>query len=582
MPERTELNVALCQIATLPGDVPGNVARIASSLKAAFAAGADVAITPELALLGYPARDLLERTDLVRALGPALAELADLVPDDRLAAVGTVGWNAGPGRPLRNALALLSKGRAPTLLAKRLLPDYDVFEETRHFEPGGPTAVVPFRGHRLGFAICEDFWAGAEATESGRYRVDPPCELAESGADLILGASASPFWWGKAAHREAVLGAAARRAGRPIAVCGAVGGHEELLFDGASTAHDANGRLLARGRQFAEDLVLVRFPGGGVVHPATPDPVTELESALIFGIASYVERTGFSEILLGSSGGIDSAVLAILARKALGPDRVRTVALPSRHSSPGSVTDAAELARRLGIRHEVQTIEPAYVALHRSLEEILGPAPFGLLEENLQARIRGTILMGISNRTGALLLTTSNKSEAAVGYSTLYGDMCGGLAPLADVYKTEVYALGRRHREEGWLPEACLTKPPSAELAPGQRDSDSLPPYEDLDRILQHHIEGGLGPRDVARRLPEISATEIARVLRLVARSEFKRQQAAPALKVSRKAFGIGRRIPIVKSDLDWARERYLPEEPGDTTTDPPDPRTPDPFWTSL
>jgi NAD+ synthase (glutamine-hydrolysing) len=546
--------VALCQIDTVPGDVPGNAARIRAAAAEAEGAGADVALFPELALVGYLPRDLFFRRRLYEASEAALRELAAASGRTGLV-VGCFGRNPGRGRPFTNDAALLADGRVVARVSKSLLPAYDVFDEARYFEPAKDVAPVDFRGRRLGLMVCEDLWSEPVDVESPGYAHDPAARLVAAGAEFLLNVSASPFHLGKARLREETVAAAARRFARPTALVNLVGGNDDVLFDGRSVVADAQGRVVARGAAFDEGVTVVDLDAlaalPAVAPPPADDDVDELRRALVLGLRDYAAKCEFGAAHLGLSGGIDSAVVLALAVEAVGEDRVRGFALPSRFSSEGSRKDAFESARRLGVRCDEIAIDPVWTAASAGLEAALGAAPFGLTEENLQSRARGMLLMGVANRTGSLLLTTGNKSELAVGYGTLYGDLCGGFAPISDVYKTDVYRLARRIAEtDGTIPEASITKPPSAELRPNQTDQDSLPPYDVLDGVLRLHLEGDLGARDIAAR--GFDETTVRRVLRMVARAEFKRRQAPPGLRVTRKAFGQGRRMPIAASGMEW------------------------------
>jgi NAD+ synthetase len=548
------LKVALCQINTVPGDVPGNVAKIRRAAGEAEAGGADLALFPELSIVGYCPRDLLFRRRFLEAADDAVAELARA--SGRMAiVVGSVGRNEGRGRPFTNDALFLAGGSVLARVQKTLLPAYDVFDESRYFEPGKTAAPIAFGGRRIGLVVCEDLWTEPVDWESPGYERDPVESLVQQGCDVLVNISASPYSRGKPRAREALVANTAVRIELPLVLCNLVGGNDDVLFDGRSVAIDAAGRICARAPAFREATIVVDLDlAAAPAPPPLPqdgDPA-ELFEALTMGLRDYAAKAGFTTAHLGLSGGIDSALTAALAVEALGPGAVRGFALPGPYSSPGSLEDAYELARRLGIRCDTIGIDGTYDQARRAVASGLGPAPFGTTEENIQSRIRGLLLMAVANRCGSLLLSTGNKSELAVGYCTLYGDLCGGLAVISDVYKTDVYRIGR------WLvatrgpviPESSLTKPPSAELRPNQTDQDSLPPYEVLDAILREHLEHELGVRDLVALGHDEST--VRRVLGMVARNEFKRHQAPPGLRVSRKAFGQGRRIPIVGSGLDW------------------------------
>jgi NAD+ synthetase len=547
------MKVALCQINTVPGDVPGNVDRIRRAAHAAAERGAELAVLPELAIVGYCPRDLLFRRRFIEAADRALADLARSSGAMGIV-VGTVGTNPSRvGRPFTNEAVLVANGGVVARVRKTLLPAYDVFDEARYFEPGGPTGPVAFRGRRIGLIVCEDLWRDPVEGGARGYAQDPVAELARKGCELLINVSASPFSSEKPALREGLVSRTAAQTGLPLFLCNLVGGNDEVLFDGRSVAVDGRGRLLARAPAFEEATIVVDDAAPAREAPPLPDAddPAELHAALVMGLADYARKSGFTRAHLGLSGGIDSALVAVLAVDALGAEAVRGFALPGPFSSPGSLRDATELARALGIRIDTMGIGRTYDDAVATVAEGLGPAPFGVTEENVQSRIRGLLLMAVANRTGSLLLSTGNKSELAVGYCTLYGDLCGGLAVISDVYKTDVYRLARWiKRTRGLIPDSSLDRPPSAELRPNQTDQDSLPPYDVLDAILREHLENELGARDLVL-LGHDEAT-VRRVLGMVARNEFKRHQAPCGLRVSRKAFGQGRRVPIAASGLEW------------------------------
>ena len=553
---RLPLTLALCQIDTTPGDIPGNLAKIRQALNEAEARGSRLAVFPELALLGYSPRDLLFRDGFLAAAERACEEIAAWSEGCAIL-VGTAWRAQGEKGPLWNAALLFDGGELVSRTTKTLLPHYDVFDERRWFQDGEVGQPFSLDGWRLGVTICEDLWFDVPKAEAPKYERDPVGELAQGGADAIINISASPYAQGKPRFRRELVARNARRVGRPILLCNLVGGNDELLFDGASCVSDSDGTIAATAPAFEESILSVELREGGVrgETAAWPKEGEELRSALVLGIADYARKCSFEKAVLGLSGGIDSAVAACLCVEALGSEAVQGLAMPSGFSSQGSRDDAADLARRLGIEFCELQIQPAYELLLDLAQQALGPAPFGALEENLQARIRGLLLMGVSNRRGSLLISTGNKSELAVGYCTLYGDMSGGLAAISDVYKGDVYRLGRIYEARGMLPTASLEKPPSAELRPDQLDEDSLPPYPILDQILRCHIEESLGTQAILDRLPTVSAETVSWVLTRVAGNEFKRKQAAPGLRVSSKAFGYGRRIPIVSGNLAWLAE---------------------------
>lgn len=543
------MRVTLAQIDTTAGDVTGNRARILAAWASAKAAGADLVVLPELAVVGYPPRDLLLREGVVRATLEATASLARETATGPALVVGTLGKNPEPvGPPLTNAAALLRGGRVEALYAKRLLPTYDVFDERRYFAPGRAAVRVEVAGRRVGLLVCEDLWAADTVNGRRLYDADPPGDLARLGVDLLVGISASPYHGGKDAHRQALFAGEAKRCGVPLISVNLVGGNDDVLFDGRSRVLDARGREVARLAAFQEELRTLDLDAvlAGPA-PAAEDlaPAAEVRQALVMGLRDYAAKTGFRSALIGLSGGVDSAVTACLAAEALGPTNVLGVSLPSRYTAPMSREDARDLARRLGIRFTEIPIEPPF----RALLEVLGPAFEGkapdVTEENLQARIRGAMLMALSNKHGHLLLATGNKSEVSVGYCTLYGDTNGGLAILSDVWKTGVYGVARLYEAEGKCPPRSIARPPTAELRENQKDTDSLPPYEVLDRILALRIEQGLALGAIVAQGENRTTAE--RVLRLVEKSEYKRRQMAPGLKVTPQAFGVGWRMPIAR-----------------------------------
>ncbi len=560
------MRLALCQIDTTIGDFAGNYARIARGLARAEDAGADLAVFPELAICGYPPGDLLERPSFVREAAHSLASLARRSRRTALL-VGTFVKNRSRvGKPFHNVAALLDGGRVRALAKKTLLPTYDVFDEGRWFEPGDGCAVVPFRGERIGLPVCEDLWNDKDFWRARRlYRDDPGEALVRRGATLVVTISASPFSEGKPSLRRRMLARYARDGRVPVASLNLVGGNDELVFDGGSMVLDSRGRIAARAALFEEDFLVVDVlrdgkrparvvPVSGADARDLPDdvsgdPLESLRRALVLGIRDYAGTCGFRSAVLGLSGGIDSALVAALAVEALGAENVTGLAMPSPYSSEGSVADARALAANLGIRFDVLSIGPLFEDARRTLAPLFGGLKEDATEENEQSRLRGMLLMAVSNKKGPLVLTTGNKSELAVGYCTLYGDMCGGLAPISDLPKMRVYALARHlnaRAGRALIPEASLTKAPSAELRPGQTDQDSLPPYPLLDAILENLVERNLSLAAAARRTGAPLAL-VRKIAMLVDRAEYKRRQAAPGLKVSAKAFGSGRRIPIAQ-----------------------------------
>ena len=546
------MKIGLLQLDATVGAVDANVTAILRAANEARAAGADVAITPELAVTGYPPRDLLDRPAFVRAVVAAEERLVREAPHGLTLIVGTVRPRAeGGARPLVNSALVIDGGAVVAVAEKRLLPTYDVFDEDRYFEPGETTAIVSCRGVRLAITICEDAW-NDEPGRGARYAENPLSELSAATCDVIVNLSASPFTLEKREARPARFSAIAARHGVPVVFVNQVGANDELVFDGRSSVYGISGQVVARARAFDEDVVVVDLAGpSGVVAPDLESDEDAAYRALVAGVRGYARKCGFRSAVLGLSGGIDSALVATIAADALGPDRVLGVALPSRYSSQGSLDDARALAENLGIRFHVQPIEPAFAAYLTSLgpllDELAPPPPGDTTLENLQARIRGATLMAISNRTGAIVLTTGNKSELGVGYATLYGDMCGGLAVISDVPKTLVWRLSRfANRDRVRIPVSSIEKPPSAELRPDQKDEDSLPAYPMLDRILELHVEEGYDRAQLlAAGLPQDA---VERTLTLVRTSEYKRRQAAPGLILTKKAFGVGRRMPVAQA----------------------------------
>lgn len=551
------MKIALAQINPTVGDLPGNGQKIIDFAARAHARGAELVVFPELCVTGYPPLDLLENASFIDAVQETLAWIAEAVPPEIGVVVGAPVPNASPvGKRLRNAALLYEGGQQQACVYKLLLPTYDVFDEYRYFEPGTSCEVVTWRGQRLALHVCEDMWNNEELAPYHLYEANPIDALAAQGADLYINISASPFATGKHARRTAVVEEICREHGLPFVLVNQVGANTEIIFDGDSRVHAADGTLVACAPSFEEALLFWDTDA-----PATPctQPHTDLgdlHDALVLGIRDYFEKTGFfRKALIGLSGGIDSAVTCALAVEALGADRVLGVTMPSHYSSSGSVTDSEALAEHLGIEFHHLPIVPAVDAFEGMLADVFAGLEPDVAEENIQARTRGLVLMALSNKFNDLLLTTGNKSEMSVGYATLYGDMNGGLAVLADVFKMEVYALARYINERAGrtrIPENTITKPPSAELRPDQQDSDSLPPYPVLDEILRLYVEDLLDLDAIVARTG-YERPFVLRLLQMVDRNEYKRRQAPPGLRVSPKAFGMGRRLPIV---MRWNRLR--------------------------
>ena len=542
------MRLALLQLNPTVGDLAGNAERLERAV-CALPAGVDLAVTPEMSVTGYPPRDLLLEPGFVARAADLGAELAARLRGRCPVLIGLPERNPAPqGRPLFNSAALLEEGRVARWVRKSLLPTYDVFDEDRYFEPSSGGETIPVAGRRVALSICEDAWNDGDFWLRRRYHVDP-IEMA-ARADVLVNMSASPFAAGKQGLRERMLSSIARKHGLAVAYVNQVGGNDDLVFDGRSFVVSAHGELIARARSFHEDVLVVDLDrsGPGVALPPIEDVEEEIYEALVLGTRDYARKCGFSRVLLGLSGGIDSALTAAVAAEAVGAANVLGVLMPSPYSSQGSIDDSLDLAGRLGIPTETLSIAPIMTAFDEALATPFAALPADVTEENIQARIRGNLLMALSNKFGALLLTTGNKSELAVGYCTLYGDMSGGLAVIADVPKTVVYRVaawlnGRREV----IPPAVLTKAPSAELRPDQTDQDSLPPYDVLDGILERHVEQHESYEDIVRAGYDPSTVQ--RVLRLVRTAEFKRKQAAPGLKVTDRAFGSGWRMPIARGD---------------------------------
>jgi NAD+ synthase (glutamine-hydrolysing) len=553
------VKIALAQINPTVGDFAGNTKKILEFAARGGELGAELVVFPELSVCGYPPADFLEKAAFIARAGEAVAEIA--------------AWSGGAGRPailcgtvmpavssvgkqVRNVAVLLSGGRVISVQQKMLLPFYDVFDEQRYFEPASEQALTCVAGEPLAVTICEDAWNDKGFWPRQMYPVDPvealmkqwatqPKELA-GRQRIILNISASPYWQGKSQVRQSMLAALAVRHGAYVAMTNQVGGNDSLVFDGSSMVIRPDGEVVARAASFAEDLIFFDTQDGeSVIADAAVDLVAETWQALVLGTRDYVRKCGFSKALVGLSGGIDSALVASIAVEALGAENVVGVGMPSEYSSLGSIEDARKLAKNLGIRFELLPVHNVFAQYQEVLKRLFAGTPFGLAEENLQSRIRGTLLMALSNKFGALVMTTGNKSEMSTGYCTLYGDMVGALAVIGDVMKTRVYALSRyANREREVIPRETMEKAPSAELRPEQRDTDSLPPYEVLDPILEAYVERYCSAEQIAEERG-VDVGLVRSVIQLVERSEYKRQQAAPVLKVTRKSFGMGRRFPI-------------------------------------
>ncbi|MFW5973418.1 MAG: NAD+ synthase [Bacteroidota bacterium] len=554
------MRIAIAQINPTVGDLRGNSHRILDFAQRANGAGAELVVFPELCVTGYPPQDLLDNSAFLEAVEKTVDWIAHAVPAGLGVLIGAPVINTSRfGKRLRNAAILLEDGRRVTTVHKTLLPSYDVFDEHRYFEPASERSVVEWRGRRLGIHICEDMWNASLTLEGEHvdyhlYDVDPIHDLIDQGADILINISASPFSLGKHDRRNDFIRDICQHHGVPFVLANQVGANTELIFDGDSRVHRADGSMVACAASFAEDLLLWDMDADQEPCTLAHSETEDLLEALTLGVRDYFQKTGFfDKIVLGLSGGIDSAVTCAIATMAVGPERVVGVTMPSEISSRSSVDDSAALARNLGIEFLTIPIKPAVGAFDSMLSDVFEGTERGVAEENIQSRSRGLTLMALSNKFSYLLLSTGNKSEMAVGYVTLYGDTNGGLAVLSDVYKHQVYDLARLiNRQQGRevIPESTITKPPSAELRPGQKDEDTLPSYDVLDHVLQLYIEELLEHDEIIRRTG-YDADTVAWILRSVDNNEYKRRQAPPGLRVSMKAFGIGRRLPIV---MRWNR----------------------------
>jgi NAD+ synthetase len=559
------VKIGFAQLNTTVGDLGGNQRRILAAYRDLVARGADLVLTPELALTGYPPQDLVFKSRFVPLNLEALNELHAAVGEVPLV-VGFIDVNPGPGQPFHNAAAVLQKDQPIRKVYKSLLPTYDVFDEDRYFEPAQYVAPIEVGGLRLGITICEDIWTESYLPRK-LYGHEPITSLVEQGAEIILNLSASPFIVGKAERRLEMLSSIAVQHLVPIFYCNAVGGNDQLVFDGNSLAISGAGRCLTQLEPFAEDLAVVESfshpaeaqlaksaPHGGQRAVGGPRALQsepeELLDALTLGTRDYLHKCGFKSAVLGLSGGIDSAVTAVIAARALGPENVLGVTMPTQYSSRGSIDDSLALAKSLGIRcHEI-SIQRSFETFREQFRDIFAGLPEDTAEENMQPRLRGMTLMALSNKFGSLLLTTGNKSELAVGYCTLYGDMCGGLAVISDVPKTLVYRLAEWiNRDREIIPRSTIEKPPSAELKPDQRDQDTLPPYDILDPILQLYVEEQLSTAEIVTR--GFDEQTVRWVVRRVDLNEYKRAQAVPGLKVTSRAFGLGRKMPVAQRFID-------------------------------
>jgi NAD+ synthetase len=545
------MRIYIGQINPTVGALNANADLIRRTYDAGVQAGADIVMVPELAVTGYPPRDLLDRDVFVTAaleVRDALAAMTGNVP----LVFGCITRNEGwCGKPVHNTAVVAQNGKIVHQQIKNLLPTYDVFDEMRYFEPGHGGHTIDLIGHRVGVSICEDFWFDDEIFGTKLYCSNPVDDLARQGAEVILNISASPFNAGKRRARYDIFSRIAKRYSVPLVYVNQVGGNDELLFDGSSIVIDKQGRTIFCSPAFEEHAAIVELEGKPCDSVFALEEDEEVGRALILGLRDYIRKCGFSDVVIGLSGGIDSAVTAAIAVEALGAQHVTGITMPSQFSSQGSIDDARALAENLGIAFHVVPIESIYKPYEHAFTDLFGVDKFDITNENVQARIRGNILMAWSNRTGAMVVSTGNKSEMAVGYCTLYGDMCGGLALLGDVYKTMVYRVAHwLNREREVIPQSSITKVPSAELKPNQTDQDTLPPYETLDAILKLYIEEWKETDAIAAA--GFDHELVARILKMVDTNEFKRRQSAPTIRVSNKAFGSGRQMPIAQR---WRRE---------------------------
>ena len=542
------MKIALGQINPTVGDFSGNAAKITQFAQQARSAGAGLILFPELAVCGYPPRDLVERPWFVERNRTTVEQIARDTNGIAVICGMVTPADAESGKSVMNSAAFLRDGRIEFIQSKMLLPTYDVFDEMRNFAPARSQQLFSFCGNQMALTICEDAWNDKHFWNKRLYVVDPVEELVRAGGNFVLNISASPFWLGKREFRRNMLAAIAVNQRVPVAMVNQVGGNDSLVFDGSSLVIAPDGRIIAQGKSFEEDLIFFDSASlSGDIHEQIPGDDASAYGALVLGTRDYVYKCGFKRAIIGLSGGIDSALTAAIAVDALGPENIIGVGMPGPYSSPGSITDARELAANLGIRFELLSINGIYESALQALAPVFANRAPDVTEENIQSRARGLLLMSMSNKFGALVLSTGNKSELAVGYCTLYGDMVGGLAVISDVPKTLVYRLANyvnSRRNAALIPQATIDKPPSAELRADQKDSDSLPPYDVLDAILEDYVEDSHSAEQIAEA-HNFDPGLVKRVIGMVARSEYKRQQAAPGIKITPKAFGYGRRFPI-------------------------------------
>src|ERR1700751_1154022 len=540
------VKVALGQINPTVGDFSGNASKMIDFAQRAKSAGAGLILFPELAVSGYPPRDLVERPSFVARNRESAEQIARATAGIAVICGLVTPADSDTGKSVMNSAALLVDGEIAFIQSKMLLPTYDVFDEMRNFTPAKRQQLFPFCGNRMALTICEDAWNDKQFWSKRLYTVDPVESLIHEGGNFVLNISASPFWIGKREFRRDMLASIARQHKVPVALVNQVGGNDSLVFDGSSLVLNREGTVIAQGRSFEEDVIYFDSSDlTGEMHEQIAGEEASVYSALVLGTRDYMRKCGFQKAIIGLSGGIDSALTAVIAADAVGPENVIGVGMPGPYSSQGSIDDARTLAKNLGIRFELLSINPAYEAFRQTLQTVFAGQKQDVTEENIQSRSRGTLLMALSNKFGAIVLSTGNKSELGVGYCTLYGEMVGGLAVISDVPKSLVYRLSEYvNSRRPVIPRASIEKPPSAELRPDQKDSDSLPPYDVLDAVLEDYIEDLHSAEQIATDRG-FDTDLVRRVIRMVDRAEYKRQQAAPGLKISPKPFGYGRRFPI-------------------------------------
>lgn len=546
------MKIALCQLNPIIGDINGNKDKIINGYKKALEDKVDLVMFPELALCGYPPQDLVEKQEFRDAMFKAAEEIASVSTDTGLLFGSIVEEIESIGTGIYNSAILCYDGKIQFVQKKTLLPNYDVFDEVRYFESAKEVFIHEFKGEKLGISICEDIWNDADYWKQRRYETDPVQKLVDDGATILLNISASPYAYGRRKERLEMLSVLTRTDQLPLAYCCCAGAQTDLVFDGASMCFNANGDLLLMGKTFVEDyFVFDTIETYPFITDVESSYEEEVLNALIYGLKDYAVKTGFKKALVGLSGGIDSALVTYIAVQAFGKENVHVIMMPSQYSSEGSVKDSEKLIENLGITSNNVSIQPVVNTVLEQLSPLFEGLPKDVTEENVQARVRGLYLMAVSNKFNYMLCTTGNKSEMGVGYATLYGDMCGALAIIADVYKTQVYKISKYiNRHEEIIPREIIEKAPSAELRPDQKDEDSLPPYEVLDKILRMYLEDYKESKEISEVIGDAETVDY--VLKLVDRNEFKRKQAAPSLRVTTKAFGYGRRFPIVQR---WQRK---------------------------